>query len=173
MKKASPMIILQTLWGKRCPFKGEESKAARLAYLSELCGRRVESAKDLSAKELTYAIYALRKDQKLQDRNGKGSSAPPSSQQFFLIRQLEQSLGWTAVPERLSGFIRSKYRRDRPDQLTASEASKLIEALFRVWARNTIKQAKGPDYPVGNDELKECVINLKQNLNYAKEQRNG
>jgi hypothetical protein len=48
----------------------------------------------------------------------------------FIILQLESCLGWAAVPERLAGFLRDKYKTERPEMLSFRYAWRAIESLF-------------------------------------------
>lgn len=169
-KKTTAITVLMTLWGKRyrkdvC-VTPEESREWRLNYISALLQRRVTSAKELNPRELRRVIDYLRAEEKSRTgRSAIKASTQCSREQLFLIRQLEQSLGWASVPERLAGFLATKFHGvRRAEHLTRWNASKAIEALFRVWARNEIKSSKGADYRVGAAELEGAVTVLKRRL---------
>ena len=98
---------------------------------------------------------------------GVGGQGGASEAQIWKIRQIEQYLGWGRPgknEERLDGFLRAKLHVDRPEELTADQAWRAIEALCAAGARERIKARKGRAYAVKRAELTREVAALKQEL---------
>lgn len=125
----------QMRWNRFAP-NGDRN--ARLLWLGELLGKPVDSANQLSTEELDLACRELRSlSAQGSNRVVSMRGAPvkmASPEQLFKLKQLEIRIGWKAVPERLAGFLRSKYRVDRAEQLSARDAWRAIEALFGIAA---------------------------------------
>lgn len=96
-----------------------------------------------------------------------GPEGKPSDAQLWKIRQIEQYLGWGRPGKderRLVGFLRTKFHVDCPEDLTSDSASRAIEALCAVSARQRIKARKGKSYAVKRAELTREVAALKREL---------
>lgn len=134
------MRVLHTLWRKRCPVRdAEESRVARLEYLSKIFSRPVRSANDLSDRELKTAVDTVMSD--LSASHKKASKVTPmpnrnviTKEQVWKVRQLVAWLKWTE-PIRLEHWLRSKFGCRRPEELTFSQGWRCIEALFYMAAR--------------------------------------
>ena len=98
---------------------------------------------------------------------GSGPQGGASEAQLWKIRQIEQYLGWGRPgknEKRLDGFLRAKLHVERPEELTADQAWRAIEALCAAGARGRIKARKGRAYAVKRAELTREVAALKQEL---------
>lgn len=97
-----------------------------------------------------------------------GPEGKPSDAQLWKIRQIEQYLGWGRPAQRderrLASFLRTKFQVDCPEDLTSDSASRAIEALCAVGARQRIKARKGKSYAVKRAELTREVAALKREL---------
>lgn len=176
--------ILQTLWdarlrrtGKR--LRADASRQERLQHISEIVRRPVRSSKDLNWREANQVIERL-----LQEAGTHGAlrAQTPfaeieevagipegglSSAQVWKIRQIAQYLGWSGSGEwgkRLTGFLRTKFHVERPEELTHDQAWRAIEALCAAGARERIQKRKGKGYSVSHEELTQEVSALKQEL---------
>ncbi len=153
MKNTKALRLLHTLWGQYSPAEdAAESRADRLAYLSRVVGRPVASAKELSAEELRAASNRL-----LHDLT---STALASQRQVWKIRQIERYLGWNRQRIRLETFLWKMYRARRPEDLSARNAWRSIEALVRIAARALAKD-EGSGTPA---EVREWTRRVKQQL---------
>lgn len=88
------------------------------------------SGKD-SLKELTASEAARLTD----DLMGKPAENPyrASSAQIGIIRGLSDKLGWDD-PRRLSGWLLSRWRVERPEWMTSYQARECIEAMKAMLA---------------------------------------
>jgi hypothetical protein len=142
-----------TLWTKYAGNAAQRDD--RLSFCARMLGRAVDSTKELSDDDFDMLIKELRKlmlqgSGRVVSMKG-GAVTGASSEQQWKIRQLEAYLGWKAAPERLSGFLREKYHVERPEQLSARDAWRVIESLFGIAAagfkgaakRAEVKRLKG------------------------------
>lgn len=161
------VVRLLTLWGQfwsaAGPSTAAESREARLHYIAAIIGRSVSSANDLAPSELAQVNRTLTSELKRIPRVPNPESRLSTSM-LWKIRQLESFLRWSPVPARLSGFLQDKFGVRAPDRLTRAQASRAIEALFRVAARNTVKTRLGQDHEVGKRELAAEVRVIKDAL---------
>ena len=173
------VIVLQTLWSKYCPLSdAEESRDARLHFLAQVVGHCVGSANELSEQELEKAIQALMREiqpQRHRGTDGKNVIQFPNRngvtrEQVWKIRQLEAWMEWAAVPERLEGFLRSKFHAERPEHLTHQQAWRATEALFAVAARARVKQRRSQESEVGSQEIKVSRKELTKEIRKLKEE---
>lgn len=121
---------LQTLWGKR--HLGDESRELRLRFLSELCGRPIGSANDLTDRELRGALERLK-------REAGGVTFAVTNAQVFAIRGLEIDLQWQGRPERLARFLEKMFRVKSVNELSSPQGSKCIEALKAMRNRGRVE----------------------------------
>lgn len=160
---------LMQLWNQRCPFKGDESRDARLVYLARVIGHALGSSSELTDAEATAAIRAL------ESEKGKVVGFPNrnliTKGQIWKIRQIESYLGWASVPERLAGYLRVTCRgTDRPEKLGFRQAIGVIDGLLRLQARGNIKAVKGEAYKVPRPELAAEVVRIQKALRYWRPQ---
>lgn len=185
--------IIQTLWSARWRREGkrpraESSRQARLQRIFEIVGRPVESSKELNWREANRVIESLL--QELGVRRAGGEQAPLaeaetaegtpeaklSGAQLWKIQQVAQYLGWSPPGEwgrRLTGFLRSKFHVERPEDLTHDQAWRAIEALCAVGARERIQRRKGKKYSVRREEIRREITLLKQELHSWRQHSNA
>lgn len=184
MKPDRLFRIFHALAGTRFPGDADDQRFARLTWLSSLLGRTVASSKTLSPRELKQSVDQLMREvpeaiarkygraaggyKRRHDRAGNVVIMPnrgiATKEQLYLIAQLEQTLGWAGVPERLSGFLRQFYHCADPRSLSFRAAGSLIESLFAVAARDRVKARLGADHPVSRIEITAEVAAIKREL---------
>lgn len=134
-----------TLWSQFAPRSDRDD---RLRFCSRTLGKAVDSTRQLSDEEFDVLISELRKQRhqgsgRVVSMRGQAVSATGASQeQVWKIHQLEAWLGWRAVPERLAGFLRDKFRADRTATLSPRDAWRAIEALFNLAAQSAGARGK-------------------------------
>lgn len=127
------------LWNQ---FAKAANRDDRLLWCAQQLGKAVDSMNLLSDDDFDCLIAELRRQ--LQKGSGRvvnlagRAQCGPSKEQLWKIRQVEAYLGWASVPERLAGFLREKFHVDRPEQLSARDAWRVIEALIGVAAQSEL-----------------------------------
>lgn len=148
------------LWNQ---FARVADRGDRLLWCARQLGMPVDSMSLLSDDDFDCLIAELRRQ--LQQGSSRvvnlagRAQRGPSKEQLWKVRQVEAYLGWKAVPERLAGFLREKFHVERPEQLSARDAWRVIEALIGVAAQSEmIRHADGKP---ARGEKKLVVARLK------------
>ncbi|PWM21329.1 MAG: regulatory protein GemA [Oscillospiraceae bacterium] len=114
--------------GKSLGLSPEDTK--EMAY--SLSGK--DSLRKLTQREINEVCYGMvaykeRKAPELQNPNRA------SEQQLYRIREYERLLGWDDNPDRLAAFLKNRFKTPAVEWLSKVQASKVIEALKRMYQR--------------------------------------
>jgi len=116
-----------TLWKRFAPSADRDD---RLLWVARQLGRALESMKELREDDIALLVNELKRELR-----GGSNATTATPEQLWKIRLIEQWLQWASTPERLFGFLRSKFKGEgNPAKLTARQAWRAIEALFHVAA---------------------------------------
>lgn len=138
--KRQKLLTFFALWNEFA--RAAAQRDDRLMWCARQLGEAVDSMNDLSDEQLDMLTTELRRQLKQgTTSNVLGFTGKPmspdraSKEQIWKIRQIEAYLGWRSTPERMSGFLRDKYRVDSAEMLTCRNAWRAIESLMGVAAQ--------------------------------------
>lgn len=172
------MTALQIEWKKFYRGDEGESRYARLDWLTRALNlkRPLESAKDLTDKQLGLALDALRKAQRHPTLpNTENLYRSPiaearaaqariihlaSEPQVHTIQVLFHDLGWT--PEGQRNFLTARYQHGTATLLQGRQANSLIAILLNIIAARDLKAAGFPK--VSRAQMTAHVPEVKKRL---------
>lgn len=126
-----PNFSIRTIWGlaKSPELSLDDEELHSIVYRET--GK--ESIRALTQGEINKVCSELsRLKDSVKKGNGGQRQGMATDNQLYLVKKLEEELGWADNPKRLKAFMLKYYNRASVKWLTFKEASRLIESLKKM-----------------------------------------